>query len=255
MTLLKKNIKLYAKLLQSVGRQGRGTAKQPLSPLECAQYIKQLMEEENLDKKKVSERLGLGRQENLADLYKETDSTQVSLFLKLLDVSPKSQQLAGWGWEGPPKINFTTIFRMASLSHEDQDIVLQSVYKSNKQELISDDARRITKFKRENPDSTIHESIKKILGLKPVTIINYLVVCETCEKLNNFIKNNKDYEEKLLKILKDSIEGEFYELSANDIVISIEMDKKAYQTFHEQQEVKGIPFTEFLNEFLEDKLD
>ena len=86
MTLLKKNIKLNAKLLQSVGRQGRGTAKQPLSPLECAQYIKQLMEEENLDKKKVSERLGLGRQENLADLYKETDSTQVGLFLKLLDV-------------------------------------------------------------------------------------------------------------------------------------------------------------------------
>jgi len=114
---------------------------------------------------------------------------------------------------------------------------------------------KIAGFKRENPDSTIDEAIKKILDLKPITIVNYLVVCETREKLNSFIKNNKDYEEKLLRILKNSIEGEFYELSANDVVISIAMNEKAYQTFHQQQEVKGIPFTEFLNEFLEDKLD
>ena len=66
MSPLKKNIKLFAKLLQSVGRQGRATKKQPLSPLACAQYIKQLMDEEKLDKTQVSERLGLGRQENMA---------------------------------------------------------------------------------------------------------------------------------------------------------------------------------------------
>ncbi len=120
---------------------------------------------------------------------------------------------------------------------------------------MSKDAMKIAGYKRENPDSTIGEAIKKILDLKPVTIINYLIVCETREKLNNFIKNNKDYEEKLLKILKDSIEGEFYGLIVDDEYIQIEMDKKAYQTFHEQQEVKGIPFTEFLTEFLEDKLD
>ncbi len=255
MTLLKKNIKLYAKLLQSVGRQGRSTQRQPLSPVRCAELIKKLMDEENLDKKQVSERLGLGRQENLADLYKETDSTQVSLFLKLLDVSPKSRELAGWGWEGPPVINFTTIFRMASLSHEDQDKVLQSVYKSEKKEIRSKDAMNVAKFRRENPDLLIEEAIEKVLKLKPVENTNYLIVCEIREKLSNFIKNNKEYNEKLLKILHENLQGNFYGLSYNDIIISIEMDEKAYEIFHEQQEMKNIPFTEFLNEFLEDKLD
>ena len=252
---LKKNIKLFAKLLQSVGRQGRGTKKQPLSPLECAQYIKQLMDEEKLDKKQVSERLGLGRQENLADLYKDTDSTQVGLFLKLLDVSPKSQQLAGWGWEGPPKINFTTIFRMAKLSHEEQDRVLQSVYRSGKQELLSKDALKITKFMTENPDLSINEAIKKVLKLKPVEVTNYMIVCETREKLKKFIENNKDYEEKLLKILRDNMKGKFYEISATDTVISILLDDVGFKIFNEQQEQKDNPFTDFLNEFLEDKIE
>ena len=48
MIRLTKNIKLYTKLLLSVGQQGRGVSqKQPLQPVPCAELIKRLMDEEN----------------------------------------------------------------------------------------------------------------------------------------------------------------------------------------------------------------
>ena len=48
---LTKNIKLYAKLLLSVGQQGRGVSqRQPLQPVDCGELIKRLMDEENEDK-------------------------------------------------------------------------------------------------------------------------------------------------------------------------------------------------------------
>tara|TARA_Y100001936_G_scaffold221254_1_gene236095 strand:- start:842 stop:1609 length:768 start_codon:yes stop_codon:yes gene_type:complete len=255
LSTLKKNVKLFAKLLQSVGRQGRGTQKQPLSPLATSQYIKQYMDEEKLDKIQVSERLGLGRQENLADMYKKTDSTQVGLFLKLLEVSPKSRDVAGWGWEDPPKINFTTICRLAKLSHDEQDTVLRSVYRSEKKQLRSQDAIKLVQYRDENPDLPIDEVIDKILKLKASQETSYMIVCEIHEKLKKFIENNNDYEEKLLKILDNSIEGTFYEINASEAVIAILLDQKAFTIFDREQEKNGNPYTEYLNKILEDKID
>ena len=73
--------------------------------------------------------------------------------------------------------------------------------------------------------------------------------------LKNFIKSNPSHKEKLIEILKANINGEFYEIDTTDILVSISMDEEAYKTFHEQQYKKGVHFTEFLNTFLEDKLD
>jgi hypothetical protein len=255
LTPLKKNIKLFAKLLQSVGRQGRSTQKQPLSPLASGQYIKQLMNEEKLDRVQLSGRLGLGRTENLANMYKKTDTTQVGLFLDLLEVSPKSQSLAGWGWEKPPKINFTTICRLSKLPHNEQDVVLRSVYRSKKKQLRSQDAIKLVTFRNENLDLSIDEVIDKILKLKASQETSYMIVCEAGEKLRNFIKNNNNFEEKLLKILRENMEGTFYEINSSEEIIAILLDSKAYSIFHEEQEVKGNQYTDFLNDFLEDKIE
>ena len=253
MIKLTKDIKLYTKLLLSVGLQGKkgGRTRRPLPPLECAQLIKRLMDEDNLTKSQVSERLDLGRPEEGTNIYEKRDTTQVGLFLKLLEISPKSQQVAGWGYEGPPKISFTILFRLASLPHDEQDIVIQSKHKKG---IATKQAIQIATLRRENPNLSINEIVETVLKIKAIDAPHHMIVCEVNEKLGNFIKSNDDHVEKLLEILRKNINGEFFELDANEIIISIKMDETAFKTFHEQQSNEGVQFTEFLNGFLEDKL-
>jgi hypothetical protein len=255
---LTKNIKLYAKLLLSVGQQGRGVSqKQPLQPVPCAELIKRLMDEENEDKSQIVGRLDLGRPKEGTSIYKKRDTTQLNKFLALLEISGKSRDFAGWGWEGYPKIPFSTVSELKSLSHEEQDVVLQSVFKrdTKEKELMKSDARDVTTFRKQNPDLSIQDCIEKVLKLKSVTETTHIVVCETYAKLKNFIKSNPNHKEKLLDILKSNISGEFYEIDTTDILVSISMNEQAYKTFHEQQYKKDVHFTEFLNIFLEDKLE
>ncbi len=257
MTRLTKNIKLYSKLLISVGQQGRGVSKrQPLPPVECGQLIKQLMEEEKEDKYQIAERLDLGRPKEGTSIYKKRDTTQLNQFVKLLDISEKNRDYAGWGWEGYPKIPFSAVLEISSLSHDEQDIVLQSVYKNNKEkrDLFKKDLAKIAKFRKNNPKLTIQECIEKVFKLKPITIVTHIVVCETYAKLKNFIKSNIDHQEKLLNILHNNMDGKFYEIDTTDILITISMDEVAFKIFHVQQNKKGVHFTEFLNTFLEDKI-
>ena len=253
MPKLTEDIKLYSKLLLSVGTQGRGlTQRRPLVPVECGEYIKRLMEEENEDKVQVSTRLGLGRKENETDIYKKTDTTQVSLFLKLLDVSEKSKYFAGWGYEKAPKIAMTTICRLAPLPHHEQDVVIQSVRKEG---ITSQDAIKINTCRRENPDTTIEECLEKILKLKPVTEVHNFVLCTMSPKLKNFVNSDKNYHEKILNILKGVLEGVIYDIAVDGDIITIEMDDIVFDKFQYRQRQKHIPFTEFLNSLLEDRLD
>ena len=256
MTKITKDIKQYSKLLLSVGQQGRGLSqKQSLTPLTCGKLIKQLMDEEDEDKSSIAKRLDLGRQKEGTNIYKKRDLTQLNNFLALLDISIKSHYMSGWGWEGHPAIPFTTVAKLSSLTHDEQDKILQAAYSDEKKKMIlSKDVDKIKKWRSENPDLSIDECITKVLKLKVVPV-THIVVCEIYEKLKNFIKINSDHKEKLLEILKSNISGEFYELETTDILVSISMDEQAYKIFHEQQYKKGVHFTAFLNTFLEDKID
>jgi hypothetical protein len=255
MQRLTDNIDLYSKLLLSVGQQGRGIKqKQPLQPLECGRYIKQLMDEENEDRGQVSERLGLGRSKDSSQMYKKRDSTQVTKFLQLLNISEKSQDLAGWGWEGHPKIPFSVILKMVNFSHDEQDKILQTFKANNKKEKLTQlDVQKIKKCMDSDSDSTIDNCIEKIMKLKVVNITN-LVVCEMHDKLNNFIKSHDDYEKRIIDILKNNLDGDFYSIDTTDILITISMDQNAFTIFHEQQLEKGVSYSDFLNSFLEEKI-
>jgi hypothetical protein len=255
MQRLTSNIDLYSKLLLSVGQQGRGIKqKQPLQPLECGRYIKQLMDEENEDRGQVSERLGLGRSKDSSQMYKKRDSTQVTKFLQLLNISEKSQDLAGWGWEGHPKIPFSVILKMVNFSHDEQDKILQTFKANNKKEKLTQlDVQKIKKCMVSDSDSTIDNCIEKIMKLKVVNITN-LVVCEMHDKLNNFIKSHDDYEKRIIDILKNNLDGDFYSIDTTDILITISMDQNAFTIFHEQQLEKGVSYSDFLNSFLEEKI-
>ncbi len=258
MTKLVANIEMYAQLLQSVGRQGSGSNRaRPLKPVECAQYIKRLIEEENATLSEVAERLDLGRSQDQSNIYKKRDTSQVTSFLNLLKVSEKSRELAGWGYEGYPTIAFSLISQLSTLTPDEQDLIIQSVFNpdNRKKMLGKEDVKKIKMWRRENPDLPIEECIKKILKMMPTTTITHMVVSETREKLNRFIRLNTDYRKKLLDILRSHMEGEFYSIEATDILITISMDETAYKTFHDHQYKKNVSFTQFLNDFLEDKIE
>ena len=51
------------------------------------------------------------------------------------------------------------------------------------------------------------------------------------------------------------MEGSFYEINTSEAVIAILLDEKAYSIFNKEQEENGNPFTDYLNNFLEDKIE
>ena len=251
------DVKLYVQLLKSVGVQGSGPNKiRPLQPVECARYIKRLMDEEGDTLHQVAERLNLGKLKDQSNLYKKRDTTQVTSFLNLLKLSEKSRQIAGWNSDGYPFIPFSTMSQLATMTPSEQDVIIQSVFnaKDKKKTLGKDDVTAIKKWRNTNPNLPIEECIEKILKLKPTTIITHLIVTETRKKLQEFISANKDYRKKLLDMLRRDLEGKFYDIDSTAILITISMDDVAYKTFYEKQYKQNISFTQFLNGFLEDKI-
>lgn len=268
MKKLIKNPDLFLNLLLSVGKQGRGsTQRQPLSPIDTAKLIQRFKNEENLDNHKVSERLGLGRSRDITKkLYEKTDKTQVEFFLDLLELSPSSREFCAWDWEkGLDRINMTTLYRLKSLSHEEQDAIIQAIRNQKKEylktngksdkPLSSKEALKISQDRRVNPNIPLEEYINKIIGIRPVIEIHNFVVCMMNERLQNFIKSNEDYVEKLLEIFKNNIDGAFYDIDAsNGRTITIEMDQIGLKRFNEEEANNGTTYSQFLNKFVEDKI-
>ena len=72
---------------------------------------------------------------------------------------------------------------------------------------------------------------------------------------SNFVKSNDGYITKLLEILRNNMEGVFYDIDAeNGRTITIEMDPIGLKVFDEQQSKNDISYSQFLNEFMEDKI-
>jgi hypothetical protein len=254
LTKLIKNIKLYSKLLISVGQQGRGlTQKPPLSPVMCGELIQRLMTEENEDKYEIAERLDLGRPKDNTDIYKKRDISQVNNFLTLLNVSEKSRDYAGWGHEPLPRIPFSTICETASLTHEEQDKILQSALKGTKKSnILKKDILKFKKWRINNPKLSVDEGIEKILHLKPVTNITHVIVCEISNILKSLFTSTENHQKKIIEVLQNRIKGKFYDVETNDILLTIAMDEESFKTFHDQQFNKGISFSEYINNILEE---
>lgn len=246
----------YALLLDSVARQGTGSSKRPLTPVECAEDILRLMDEEEETREQVAERLNLGNPNNRSNMYKKRDTTMISSFLNLLKVSPKSRGLTGWGTEDYPKIPFSTISQLASFTHEEQDIILQSVFGLDGKKILGkEDVKNIRKWRNDNPDAPIQECVSKVLKLKPVTKTTHMVVCDIRENLLRLIGSDDGYQDVLLNILRKRLEGEFYSVDAGQSVVAISMDARAYGAFRESQHNKGVSYTLFLEKVLKDGID
>lgn len=252
------DVKTYAKLLNSVGQQGLGPGRRrPLSPVQCAKYIRRLINEENESLDKISERLNLGKPKNAkSKMYKSRDTSQVNMFLNLLKVSDKSRDLVGWSTDEYPYIPFSTVAQLSTFTSEEQDLIIQSILKSDgkKMALSRDDIKEIKKWRNENPDLPIKEGIEKVLKLKAVTV-THVVVVEVHDRLRGFIDSYPDYKEKLLDIFRGHLPGMFHRIDASRSVMAISMDEEAYKVFHEHQYGQDSSFTKFLDDFLENRIE
>ena len=249
MNRLMDDIKTYAKLLNSVARQGDGSGiKRPLTPVQCAHYIKRLMNENNESLEQVSERLGLGKPKNLSNIYRKRDTSQISTFLNLLNVSEKSRDLAGWGYEKHPKIPFSLVAQLSNMTFYEQDLIIQSTFNdAGKRVLGKEDVKKIRQWKNNNPNMPIEDCIKNVLKLKPASNLNHLVVADIYENLKKFLDMDADPEGRLITLLKKQIEGEFYSVIIGTAVIAISMDSVAYKTFHDFQYNRSKSYSDLLD--------
>ena len=225
--------------------------------MQCAEYIQRLIDEEKESLDKISERLNLGKPRRTSNMYKPRDTTQIAMFLKLLKVSDKSRELAGWATDGYPHIPFSTIAELSIMTPEEQDLIIQSMLKSKdkKRMLSKEDIKRIKKWRNENPDLSITECIERVLKLKPVTVVTHIVVVEINDRLRRFMGgSNPGYEAKLLDMLQVGLQGTFHSIYASKSVMAISMDEEAYGAFREHQYEKGSSFASFLDDFLESRI-
>lgn len=250
MKRLMDDIKTYAQLLNSVARQGDGSGiKRPLTPVQCAHYIKRLIDENNESLEQVSERLGLGKPKNLSNIYKKRDTSQISTFLNLLDVSEKSRDLAGWGYEKHPKIPFSLVAQLSNMTSHEQDLIIQSTFSdTGKRVLGKEDVKKIRQWKKNNPNLPIEDCIKNVLKLKPASNINHLVVADIHNDLRKFLDGGHDPGDRLLTLLKNHIDGKFYHVTVGTTVIAVSMDSAAYKTFHDFQYKRGKSYSDLLDE-------
>ena len=255
MSKLVMDAKLYAKLLNSVSQQGAGR-RRPMSPVECARAIRRLIDEEQESLDQIAARLNLGRPRDMSDVYKRRDTTQISLFLNLLKVSKKSRDLAGWGTDDWPRIPFSTVAQLHTLTEEDQDAIIQSILQSGdkKRTLTRDDVVRIKRWRRENPEMPIRECIENVLKLKPTAAVTHMVVMEIRDTLRRLMDSDPGWQEKVLEMLNRDLPGTFHGMDAGRSVIAVSMDDEAYGRFHEYQYGRGLSYTRFFDEFLGDKI-
>ena len=249
MSKLIDDVKLYARLLNSVARQKDGSGiKRPLTPVQCAYCIKRLIDENAESLEQVSERLGLGKPKNISNIYKKRDISQITTFLNLLKVSEKSRDLAGWGYEKHPKIPFSLVAQLSSMTTDEQDLILQSVFNDGgKRVLGKEDVKKIRKWRNDNPNLPIGDCIKNVLKFKPVANIKHFVVADIRNNLKKFLSDGPNPEVRLQELLKNQIDGEFYHVTVGEAVIVISMDAVAYKTFHNSQHNLDKSYSDLLD--------
>ena len=241
-TRLIDDVSTYANLLLSVGIQGDDLKRErPLTPIEVASLIQRLIKENNEPLHIISARLGLGRGKT-QDIYKKTDTSQISIFLDLLKLSKRSQKVLGYGRSDSDKISFSTGAQIAKLTDfDEQDKVIQS---SLEKGIKKKEARKIVQYRKTHPKVTIEECIKKILKIRPVEKVTNVVCCTLEEKFRNTIEPKQD---KLVKSLRTKLNGEIFKINIKGKIIMIFMDDNAFNTLEKKQKEKNMTFSNYVN--------
>lgn len=245
------DLELYADLLLSVGTH-KGT--RPLIPIEVSKLISRLKEEEKVNDLEVSKMLDLGRPKKITTLDSKRDTTQVTKFLKLQKLSSKSQKLLGWGGTEPDKIPFTTGAIVADLENpKDQDMIIQS---SLDRGITKNEAKRIVQLKKKNPEKPIADCIEKVLKIRPITEIWYIVShTPKPEIFNNLSSKAKDTEISISELVKKFLISKIQDGRVESVIMKgktfyISMDTNSNDFLEKEQQNQKKSFSEYMNSIL-----
>jgi hypothetical protein len=226
----------YAKLLSSVNTGKTGLQRQ-LSPIEVAQYIERLVDEEGMDTTLM-----------LLPLEKKL----ISDFRVLLTFPERVQNGIIWGQTKDGGLGFSAVVYIAPLKESENREMLCKA--AAKKEFKVDEIKEIVRFYREN-DIPLIDVIEKITNSRPVITKSYMVVISFLEDIQKKIseiakKLNKSNDEVIIMKLKEKLE-----LNGITTVVSkgknilIDMDEEQYRQYKTQVKNKKLEFdkiTEFL---------
>ena len=244
-------------LALSVGRQGRKqkVIVPPLTPIEVAQYIRQIKDENNETDSEISKRLGLGKLKSKSghimvdmDVKKPNDS-QVKIFLKLLKLSEKT--ISAVGFEGyPNKVPFSVAVLVHNLEHSEQDIMIQNMLKHK---LIKNEVIRLLQYKKQYA-LPIDECIEKVLKIRPEKSTQYMLVYNIPNTVNHILKqlgkSTEDITEKLVKSISQKLNGEIEQVTINESLLIIFTDTTAYKSFEHEMNKNNLTYNQCVKKLL-----
>lgn len=142
-------------LILSVGTH-RGTRRR--SPTEVAQLLEKAIDA-GTTRRQCTETLGIG-------------STQISTFLRLLELSPDIQHLAEWSKLDSASIPFSSLSEIARLDEKDQAAAAEAIlrYDMKWKEVV-----QLTQIALRS-SAGIDESISKVLQLRPEIETRHLII-------------------------------------------------------------------------------
>ena len=239
------DIDKYSDLIMSVGVQGNSIkGERPLIPIEVANRIKRMIDENEESLSETAHRLGLGRGKS-EDPYDSKDTTQIRCFLNLLKLSPRSSMTLGFGRSDPDKIPFSTGSEIAKLdSHDEQDKVIQSALEHD---LRKEDAQKIVRYRNEHQESTIEECIEQVLQVTPVQSISNVVCC-TLDR--QFADKIEPIVNRLAERLSMRLDGIVSKTRIKGKIIMVFMDDRAFTTLKREQKKQNSTFSQYINSII-----
>lgn len=240
----------------SVGQQGRKNKgiQRPLTPIEVAQYIKQLKEETGESDADISKRLGLGKPKlkegRMEDIYVEKASdSQVKLFLKLLRIDEKSVRLIGFQGD-PGKCVFSTAVLLATYPPEVQNAIIQSVIK---QKLGKEEVRAILQYMKKYKLS-IEDSIEKITKKRVQTFelykLAYNITSSVAKVLSELGKTEEEISEKIIPKINKKLDSKIEGVVISENLLVIDMDSETYKIFLKRLEKTKMTYNNYIKDLI-----
>ena len=226
----------YAKLLSSINVANTGF-RRPLSPIQTAQYIQQLIDEEGYES---------------AELLLPIKTKMISDFLQLLKLPEECHDAINWGTSKDLAVGFSSASFIAGLEKKNDQMLL--FHEASNQSLGADEIKEKILFYKKN-DLPLNEVIEKITSSRPQLISTFLVVISIQENIQNQIdelskKYNKTFEQILDEKFRNKLgiqKIEYIVRKGNNLGISLNTEQ--YRNYKNQIKKHGLEhdkITEYL---------
>jgi len=219
----------YAQLLSSVKNASTGF-RRPLSPIQTAEYIQRLIDEE-------------GREN--AELMLPLGKSVIDNFLRLLKLPEQCHNAIIWGETKDFAVGFSAASFIASLKTDDDRLLL--FLETSKQNLIVTEIQKITTFYAKN-DLPLLEAIEKITSVRPKIIHSYLVVISIQDDIKKKLeelstKLNKTREQ----IMCDKLAEKFVITNVDGIImkgnnVAITLEENQYLNYKKHIKELGLEY-------------